>query len=217
MNFKQPFTFGCTLDLSKTSAPLGKRLREGIELRINKENLQGGIKGHPLKIIFLDDNYTPRLAKQNVETFISQYHTSTIVCPLGTPTTEAYLPLAVEKKIAIIFPYTGALIFRKPTLSHVVNLRPSYAKEAQALITYAYTALQGRKFAIFYQDDSYGMGPLLAAREALKKYGISSWVEAPYLRNNPNIDEPAKKILNFNPDVILFFLQSDHQPHLFES
>lgn len=202
---KAPLIFGSTLDLSKTSAPLGKRLQEGIELRFRKQNMQGGVKGHPLKIIFLDDNYTPRRSKQNVELLMTSYGTSTIFCPLGTPTTEAFLPLAEQKKIVILFPCTGAPIFRKPTLTNVINLRASYAREAEALVHYAFTTLRGRKFALFYQDDSYGQGPLYAAQAALKKLGIKDWVETPYLRNNPNIEGAAQKIVNFNPDVILFF------------
>ena len=202
---KESLLLGCTLDLSKTSATLGKRLQEGLELRINRENQQGGINGHPLKLIFLDDRYTPRIAKQNIVELINIYKTTTILSPLGTPTTESFLPLAEEKKILILFPYTGAMIFRKPSLKNVLHLRTSYATEANALIRYAVEELQARKFAFFYQDDSYGRAPLFAARESLKNYGITEWLETSYLRNNPNIDEPAKKILDHNPDALLFF------------
>ena len=202
---KSPLVFGTTLDLSETSAALGKRLRTGIELRFDKENQESGINGHPLEMVFLDDHYTPRTAKQNVLELIKNYHTSIIVAPLGTPTTEAFLPLAEDKEILILFPYTGAMIFRKPTLTHVINLRASYASEAKALVDYAVNTLQARRLALFYQDDSYGLAPLEGARAELKKLGIKEWSEVGYTRNNPNVTAAAQKIATFNPDAILFF------------
>ena len=52
----------------------------------------------------------------------------------------------------------------------------TYANEAHALIRYAVDVLRARKFALFYQDDSYGQAPLFVARESLKKYGITEWL-----------------------------------------
>ena len=206
----EPLIVGSTMDLSKTSATLGKRLRSGLELRINKENWAGGIAGRPIQLVFLDDSYTPRISLQNILTLINKYQTKTILTPLGTPTVEAFLPLVENNKVAVIFPCTGAMIFRKPNLTSMVHLRTSYAREAEVLVTYAVKMLQARKFAMFYQDDSYGKAPLLAAEKTLKNLNISDWLATPYLRNNPNTDDAAAKILAYNPDVILFF--STHAP-----
>lgn len=202
---KEPLLFGTTIDLSKTSASLGKRVREGLELRMHKENWQGGINGHPLKLVVLDDQYTPRLSLHHLRTLLSTYGTHRIVAPLGTPTTASFLPFVEEKKALVLFPYTGAMIFRKPELTYMAHLRTSYAQEAIALIRYAYTTLQARRFALFYQDDTYGQSPLKGAQSAFKELGISDWLETPYVRNNPNIEEAAQKIARYNPDVILFF------------
>jgi len=207
---KDPLVVGCTLDLSKTSAPLGKRLRAGLELRINKANWEGGIAGMPLKMIFLDDAYTPRRAQKNMFKFVNEYATKTILAPLGTPTTESFLPLVEKENMLVLFPYTGAMIFRQPNLKSFVHLRSSYANEAKALITYAVNYLQAQKFAIFYQDDSYGKAPLQAAEETLRSFKITDWLATAYVRNNPNVDDAAAKILSYNPDVILFF--STHAP-----
>ncbi len=196
---------GASVDLSKTSAGLGKRLVEGLSLRINKENRAGGIRGERVNIIVLDDEYTPHLTDRNVDEFLKKHHTPLVLTPLGTPTTESLLKKVKKKEILVLFPYTGASIFRTPELPHIINYRTSYANEALALLEYALDTLQLSRFAFFYQDDSYGLAPLVASRNILKNRGITEWVEASYLRNEVKVEKAAEKIKEFNPEAILFF------------
>lgn len=202
---KEEIVIGSTLDLSKTSAAAGKRLQQGLSLRVMKENYKGGIRGHPLRLVILDDQYTPLFARQNVIKLLNRYKTNKIIAPLGTPTTQAFLSFVESKKILVLFPYTGATIFRKPGLTNFIHLRTSYINEAKALVTYAINTFQAQRFAVFYQDDSYGQAPLIGAREAFKEHAINRWLEVSYTRNNPNVEQAAQQISNFNPDVILFF------------
>lgn len=201
---KNTIVLGCTLDLSKASSFLGNRLKEGVSLGASECNHQGGVKGQFLSPIFLDDEYTPHKALQNVQEFIDLYKLDIIFSPLGTPTTEAFLPLVQEKKILVLFPYTGANIFRKPELDHILHLRPSYTTETEALIHYAYTQHCIKKFAIFYQDDAYGQAGLEGAKKAFNRHGVTHWLEISYLRNSPNIQAAASAIQDYNPESIIF-------------
>jgi len=205
LDYRNTLVVGCTLDLSKTSSVLGERIRQGLNLGIMEQNHRGGIKNCPIRFIPLDDEYTPHLARKNIFTFLNVYQTSLILSPLGTPTTEAFLPLIKQEKILVLFPYTGATIFRNPELSHLVHFRTSYANEARALITHLVKSLAIKRVALFYQNDSYGLSPLEGAKKTLKQLGIEEWLETPYQRNNPNIEDAARKIIEFNPEAILFF------------
>jgi branched-chain amino acid transport system substrate-binding protein len=115
------------------------------------------------------------------------------------------LPLIKEKKILVLFPYTGNNIFRKKELDHIIHLRTSYAEEAKALIQHAVESLGIKRLALFYQNDSYGQAALEGARAALKKYCIDEFIETSYERNSPNIDIAAEEIKKFSPAAILFF------------
>ncbi len=199
---KNTILLGCTLDLSKSSSFLGLRLKEGIVLGAAECNQFGG--GQILSPIFLDDEYTPHKALRNVQEFLTLYHTNLIFSPLGTPTTEAFLSLAKSKEALILFPYTGASIFRQPDLDHILHFRTSYTNETEALIHYAITNLRIKKFALFYQDDAYGQAGLEGARKAFAKHEIKHWLEISYLRNSPNIKSAAASILEFNPESIIF-------------
>src|SRR5690606_23514278 len=114
-----------------------------------------------------NDKYTPFLSTKNVQRFQEEYKTDLIFSPLGTPTTAACLPLVLEKKILVLFPYSGANIFRQPNLEYMVHLRASYESEARALIRHVDEGLKLKRLAFFYQNDSYGMEPLNAAIELI--------------------------------------------------
>ena len=200
-----PITLGCTLDLSGIDAELGKRLKNGIELRINEENEKGGINKHFLKVIFLNDHFIPHRAKTNVETLIKKHNVDILISPSGSPTTEAYLSLVKQKKVLVLFPFTGSTIFKDRSLEYMFHYRPFYATEAESLVHYAIKKLTQKRFAIFYQDDSYGQYPLYAARKILQQYNTKEWIEISYSRNKINIEQAAEKIRDFNPEVILFF------------
>lgn len=199
---------GSTLDLSETSSVLGERLKRGLDLCIRKVNREGGINDGFVRIFFADDKYTPSLTLQNVQKFISQDNTRLILSPLGTPTTKVLVPLSEEKEILLLFPYTGANIFRDHKLKNILHYRASYADEARALVHYAKNKLFKQRFAFFFQDDEYGYAPLQASKKLLlEEYNLpeDAICEASYQRNTVLVDHAVETIEKYNPDVIFFF------------
>ncbi len=158
-----------------------------------------------LSPIFLNDKYTPFLSTINIKRFQQKFNTDIIFSPLGTPTTASCLPLVIAKEILVLFPYSGANIFRQPHLDYMVHLRASYASEARALIKYADEELKLKRFAFFYQNDSYGLEPLNAAIEHIQSRKDIEYMTANYMRNNPVTHNAAVKITEFDPEAIFFF------------
>lgn len=201
---KPIITVGCTLDLSKTLIALGLRWRFGLTLGARQYNQQTAHK-YFIDIVFLDDQYTPYMARNNVMAFINTYQTTLLLSPLGSPTTQSVADLISNKDILVLFPYTGATIFRQPDLEYIVHFRTSYRNEAKALITYAVQMLRLKKFAIFYQDDAYGNSALDGAQEAFKKYDITNWIAVPHARSNTNVTIAAQKITQYEGEALVFF------------
>lgn len=208
-NYKQEILLGSSLDLSKSSLLLGNQIRSGTFLGMLEANLKGGIKNSPVRLVFLDDYYAPYRARKNIYRFLEVYKTNLILSPVGTATIESFIELIREQKILVLFPSTGAEVFRDPKLSHIINFRPSYGDEAKSLIKYAIRTFGIKKFGLFYQNDDFGISAVEGAKQILREKNYQ-WIEAPYERNSPNIDEAAKQILKFNPTAILLF--STHSP-----
>jgi len=144
---KREIVFGSTFWLSGGSDDVFRLSYKGLTLAINKINREGGINGKRLKVIFLDDEYSPDKAKKNIETFLEKYKTNLIFSPIGSPSLSGYLDMIKEKKVLVLFPITGSDDFRIPE-DHLVFFRIPYSSEARVLTEYAIKDRQINKFAI---------------------------------------------------------------------
>ncbi len=201
---KEEITFGSTMDLSKSASPIGKRVKEGLTIRFDQERKAKTVPNVELSLITQDDQYTPQKTRKEVGRFIDSLNITKIIGSQGSPSLESYLDWIKEGKVLVLFPFTGAPIFRKPDLKNLVHFRGSYIREGEELINYALDKLKARKIVIFYQNDAFGKGPLEGARRALKAAGVTDFVEVPHERNDVNFKKHAKIIKKADPDVILF-------------
>ena len=195
--------FGSTMDLSKGASPIGKRVREGLQLAFAKERTERTLPTILPRLITVNDEYTPQKTRSAVEDFIEKDVTM-LIGSQGSPSLESYVDLIKNNGVLVMFPFTGSPIFRKPDLKNIIHYRGSYIREGQELIEYALKDLKAKKIAIFYQDDAFGRGALEGARRALRDAGITNSLEIPHERNVVNYTNQAKEIRDYNPDTILF-------------
>jgi ABC-type branched-subunit amino acid transport system substrate-binding protein len=201
---KQKIMFGSLMDLSKGASPIGKQVKEGLKLRFDKERQDPTLTNVMPMLVTQDDQYTPKITRAEIEKFINDLGISIIIGAQGSASLESYLDLIKQGKILVLFPFTGAPIFRKPDLTHLIHYRGSYIREGEELIKYALENLKAQKIVIFYQNDAFGRGALEGARQALKKAGITDFVEVPHERNTVNFKKQIETIQKANPDTILF-------------
>ncbi len=199
---------GCSIDLTRSASPIGKHVRDGIVMRINKANAEGGIKGRQIQVVFMDDEYSPTKARQNVDEFVKKYASNLFLCNLGSPTLQTYLDLVKEGKIFLFFPITGAPIFRQPELQGIVHWRASYKTEAEVLTQYMISQLKIRDFAFLYQSDSYGLGALEGSNAVIKKEGIKQVLNVGYERGSSKLTNQIKQIKDASVSAIGFFSTS---------
>ena len=177
---------GSSFDLSKSNFIMGDRVRLGISRVLDKVNSKGGINGRYIRAIFFDDEYTPFIARNNINYLRDEFGVDTILFPIGTPTVLATENLIKSAEICVAFPISGAPALRKPDQKGVVCLRPAFTIEASCSLEYLMKEYSYKNFAFFYQNDEYGQGVMSRVRPVLRKYGIKEWVEMPYERNTTN-------------------------------
>jgi len=199
---------GSTTSLFRGLPTIGNQLLRGMSMVINHLNRTGGVHGHHIKTIIYNDDYSPSFARQNITTLLERDSANLILLPMGSPTLAAYLDYIREKRIAVLFPYTGGPQFRKSELKGLVHLRASYGQEASALVEHVLKEFGVRNFAFLYQNDAYGIGPMAAAEKALQEHGITSWTKIPYSRADINLTEQAKQMQLAQADAIGFFSTS---------
>lgn len=203
----QPIFLGSSMDLTEGSSTLGKRVLYGTDLKIREQNRIGGIQGNTMHVFYSNDKYLPSLALNNAKYYVEDAGIHLILSPLGAPTGSSMLSYAKDGRAAILFPVSGSPVFRQPNLGAVVNYRASYDDEIKALLHYARKTLLKQRFAIFYNSNKTGQLLGDKAKEILlNEYGMDpeSICQAKIPPNSLDVAQAAKKIEEFDPDVILF-------------
>lgn len=65
-----PITVGQSAPQTGPSKDLGLEMNRGVDLAFKEANANGGIRGRQVNLKFVDDQYTPALAEQNVRTLV---------------------------------------------------------------------------------------------------------------------------------------------------
>ncbi len=205
IHFKKELILGSTMDLSRTASNISNSLCQGIYTKFIAQNKEGGIHQQPLKMFVMDDEYNPVLAKKNATFLMTSFLKQPIlISPVGTPTVESYANLIRDKKLMVLFPISGGSILRSEQFQNIVFFRSSFTLEGRMLLNYAIEIKSSKRVAIFYQDDSYGIGALNGIQSILDETKIDHLL-IPYQRNNPNVEHSVDEIKKFNPDSLLFF------------
>ena len=111
---KTEITLGSIQDLSGPLAGFGKQLRNGMMLRVNEVNEQGGINGRKINLLVEDSGYDPKKAVLAAQKLVNQNKIFMMVGHLGTAQNLAAMPVQFEKNVINFFPVTAAREMYEP-------------------------------------------------------------------------------------------------------
>ncbi len=195
--------FGMSAPFSGPAKELGRQMKVGVETYFDSVNDQGGIHGRKLKLISLDDGYTPDRALANVEELNSQHKVFGLIGNVGTPTALKALPYAMDHKMLFFGPFTGAEsgnLRASPPARYVFHYRASYAEETAWMVEHLVKMkhIKPEEIAVFAQKDGYGdAGFQGVARAFRKSYGRDQEqiLRVGYERNTDDVTEAVEQIL----------------------
>ena len=197
----QTITLGASLPLNGINKELGRDVVEGANTYFKYTNDNGGIQHKRIEFISYDDKYEPQNTLKNTHTLIEKDHIFALFGFVGTPTTKKIMP--VIEDIPFVAPYTGAAFLRSSEKQNIVNFRSSYGEEIENIIQYLTAKKDIQRFAIFYQNDDYGIAGYNATVNALKKRGSSLVSEGTYKRNTLSIKHALQEIKTASPEAII--------------
>jgi branched-chain amino acid transport system substrate-binding protein len=100
--------FGQAAALDGPAAALGQGMRDGLLAAFDEANRAGGVKGHKLDLISIDDGYEPGKSITAAKKLISDDKVFALVGSVGTPTSAAVQPIATEAGVPFIGAFTGS-------------------------------------------------------------------------------------------------------------
>ena len=194
--------FGQSAAFSGPTQALGRGMNNGILAAFNEANQAGGVHGRQIRLITRDDAYEPTAAVENTRKLIEEDGVFALVGAVGTPTSRAALPVAVEYRVPYIAPFTGATFLREDRTS-VVNLRASYFQETEEIVRYLVDDRGITDIAIVYQDDSYGQVGYRGVIAALNRRAMILKAAGVYPRNTTAVKTALLDVRRANPQAIV--------------
>ena len=199
----QPIVLGQSCALTGPAENLGLEMRAGLLAAFSKINDAGGVRGRDIILLSRDDGYEPDRAIRNTRDLVLKENVFLLIGEVGTPTSEAVVPLIEGWKVPFFAPFTGAEFLRVPFHKYVINVRASYFQEMERLVSYLTQEKKIKRIACFYQNDSYGFSGLKGIEIALKKRKMRLVSTGSYERNTVAVMGALRDINRADPEAVI--------------
>ncbi|MGJ4931828.1 ABC transporter substrate-binding protein [Bradyrhizobium sp. HKCCYLS2038] len=191
--------FGMVIPTTGPVRESGRQLKIGIEAAFGRVNAAGGINGRVLKLVTADDGYDPARTLDAMKLLYEKEQVFGFVGNFGSATAAVAIPYALERRVLLFAPYTGANVVRHdPPDRYVFNYRPSYAEETDALVRYMVKVrkLNPRQIVVFAQNDAFGDAGFAGVAKAFRSLGVSdnAIVRVNYPRNTIDVDDAINQL-----------------------
>eukprot|EP00906_Rhabdomonas_costata_P026770 RCo038118 len=185
--------YGQSVALSGSNGGAGAELQSGVKAAFAHQNALGGLSGHPLSLISLDDSYSIARAVANTQA-LSRLGVLGLMGYYGTGIANAVMEVARAVRLPFIAPFTGTATLRGADVN-TINVRASYVDEINALVKFVAHTLGLSRISLFYQDDSFGQQGLNAFTSAMLAINLPVLSKGTYPPNTVNVEAGLSKLL----------------------
>ena len=189
---------------SGPAAGLGKGMHAGAQAYFARINAEGGVHGRKISLLLRDDGYEPARTAEQTRQLIASGAVFALFGYVGTPTSRAAMPIALQAEVPYLFPFTGAEVLRRPVHDWVFNVRASYFDETEALVERMTGDLGLSKVALLMQDDSFGETVKSGLAGALHRRELKIHGEARLQRNSLDVATAVAELKRSQPEAIFF-------------
>jgi branched-chain amino acid transport system substrate-binding protein len=167
-------------------------------------NQQGGVAGHKINFISLDDNYSPPKTVEQIRKLVEEERVAFTFATLGTPTNSAIVRYMNQKKVPQLFVATGADKWGDHQHTPwTIGWQPSYRTEAQIYAKYILQQKPDAKIGILYQNDDFGKDYPTGVKDTLGDRFDKMVVTATYEVTDPTIDSQITQLRSQGANVLL--------------
>jgi ABC-type branched-subunit amino acid transport system substrate-binding protein len=169
-----------------------------------KLNKAGGINGHTINFISVDDGYSPPKAVEQVRKLVEQDQVSFIFQSLGTPSNAAIQPYLNGAKVPQLFVSSGATRWADPEhFPWTIGFNPSYQLEGRTYGKYIAANQPSAKIAVLYQNDDFGKDLLKGLKDGLGDKAKDIVAEATYEVSDATVDSQIATLQASHADTFV--------------
>jgi len=170
---KSELVLGSIQDLSGPTAVSGKQLRNGLQMRANEINQEGGINGRLVRLVIEDSGNDPRRVRLAADKLIHVDHVFAVLGQMGTAQNLAAMPAEFAADVVNFLPLTGARDMYEPPSRLKVAFWPSYREQIETGVLYLAQSKKVQRPCAVIQEDDFGSEVLEGTSAALARTNLS--------------------------------------------
>lgn len=194
---------GTHQDLSGPVAALGTALRDGLVLATEDINAAGGVHGRKIRLLVEDSSFDPKKAVLATQKLLTHDKVFVMIAPLGSATTQATMPMMLDRGVPMLFAGTPADFTYTPFHKLKFGLSVPYGEQVRTQVRYAVETLGKKRFGILYQDDETGHNVLRATEAQLAVHGLKLIERASYKRGEIDFSSQISRLKAADVDVVI--------------
>jgi branched-chain amino acid transport system substrate-binding protein len=200
---KNEIVIGSIQDLSGPIAGFGKQVRNGMLLRVDEINEQGGINGRKLKLIVEDSAYDPKKAVLAAQKLVNQDKIFIMVGHIGTAQNNAAMPVQFEKNVINFYPITAAREMYEPYNRLKYAFAATYFDQMRGAVPKLVKDKGSKRVCTMYQDDEFGLEVVRGAEAGLKTMGMEFAEKTSYKRGATDFSSQVARMKAAGCDFVV--------------
>ena len=200
---KTEIVIGSIQDLSGPIAAFGKQSRNGMQLRVDEINEQGGINGRKLKLLVEDAAYDPKRAVLAAQKLVNQDKIFLMAGHIGTAHNNAAMPVQFEKNVINFLPITAAREMYEPFHKLKYSFAATYYDQMRSVLPNLVKEKGAKKVCTIYQDDEFGLEVLRGAEAGLKTMNMELVEKTSFKRGATDFSSQVAKMKAGGCDLVV--------------
>jgi branched-chain amino acid transport system substrate-binding protein len=197
----KPYVVGAFVSVTGPNSTLGTPERDTLKMIGAKINKNGGINGHPLKLIIEDDASDNTNAVKAANKLINQDNACVLIGSSGTGPSLAVAPIAEENGVPQISMAAGLMI-TNPLKKWVFRVAITDSIVAGKMLSYL-AEQKLDKIAIIYDSNAYGTSGRDQLRALAAKYKVTIVSEEAFASNDTDMTVQLTKIRTTDAKAIV--------------
>jgi len=190
---KNEILVGSILDMSGPLASYGKAVRQGMLLRAEEANEQGGVHGRKVKLLVEDDGYDPKRAVLAAQKLVNQDKVFIVAGHIGTAQNNAAMPVQFEKNVINFLPITAAREMYEPFNRLKYSFAVTYYDQMRTYLPKLVKEKGSKKVCAIYQDDDFGLEVLRGAEAGLKTLNMELTEKSSFKRGSTDFSSQVAR------------------------
>jgi branched-chain amino acid transport system substrate-binding protein len=168
-------------------------------------NDEGGVNGRKIKLISVDDGYSPPKTVEQIRRLVEQDGVAFIFQSVGAGNNVAIRKYLNDRGVPQLFIGAGSSEFDDPAHFHwTMSWQPNFRTETIIYAKYIMMQRPDAKIAVLYQNDDFGKDYVLGLRDGLgDRFDKMVVRTASYEATDPTVDSQIVQLQSSGADVLL--------------